>query len=326
VLGAVIALVLRARAKRIRAWKVRDAEEGRADTAQAVRDTLDRLVPVITKEIALAAVPMAGDMASGVIDAGEEILDTADEILDDITDDIPGGGVVNQILGRGAHARTPRHPGGHDSPETRFVRRLGVRTVSLDYSSFDTHVLGGHELGVELAGGLRNLWATRVPGLLNDRRYRGAIIRVVLDVGVVVCAIQFPLGGTRLRPDGCWSLPDRSHCRGISRLGRCCVGEGVVVALERLPALARRQLEGDAAPAVDDDDPEGAFDAVPDEEDVEAVAGPVRELLGGVVGVHACKDTAHALSFPNTTGQGPPLLLGRCSPDQPTRVTTAVIA
>ena len=96
-LGAVIALVLRARAKRMRAWKVRDAEEARAEAEQAVRDTLERLAPVITKEIALAAVPMAGDMASGVIDAGEEILDTADEILDDITDDIPGGGVVNQI-------------------------------------------------------------------------------------------------------------------------------------------------------------------------------------------------------------------------------------
>jgi hypothetical protein len=97
VLAAAIALVLRARAKRIRAWKVRDAEEARAEAAQAVRETLDQLAPVITKEIALAAVPMAGDMASGVIDAGEEILDTADEILDDITDDIPGGGVVNQI-------------------------------------------------------------------------------------------------------------------------------------------------------------------------------------------------------------------------------------
>jgi Putative Actinobacterial Holin-X, holin superfamily III len=97
VLAAAIALVLRARAKRIRAWKVRDAEEARAEAAQAVRETLDQLAPAITKEIALAAVPMAGDMASGVIDAGEEILDTADEILDDITDDIPGGGVVNQI-------------------------------------------------------------------------------------------------------------------------------------------------------------------------------------------------------------------------------------
>jgi len=96
-LGLAIALVLRARAKRTRAWRVKDAEAARAEAEQAVRDTLEQLAPVITKEIALAAVPMAGDMAGGVIDAGGEILDNADEILDNITDDIPGGGVVNQI-------------------------------------------------------------------------------------------------------------------------------------------------------------------------------------------------------------------------------------
>ena len=96
-LGVMIALVVRARAKRMRAWRVQDAEAARAEAEQAVRDTLEQLAPAITKEIALAAVPMAGDMAEGVIDAGEEILDTADEILDNITDDIPGGGVVNQI-------------------------------------------------------------------------------------------------------------------------------------------------------------------------------------------------------------------------------------
>ena len=96
-LALVIAFVLRARAKRMRAWRVRDAEAARAEAEQAVHDTLEQLAPVITKEIALAAVPMAGDMAGGVIDAGEEILDTTDEILDNITDDIPAGSVVNQI-------------------------------------------------------------------------------------------------------------------------------------------------------------------------------------------------------------------------------------
>src|SRR5262245_20187457 len=96
-LALLIALVVRARAKRMRAWRVRDAEAARAEAEQAVRDTLEQLAPAITKEIALAAVPIAGDMAGGVIDAGGEILDSADEILDNITDDIPGGGVVNQI-------------------------------------------------------------------------------------------------------------------------------------------------------------------------------------------------------------------------------------
>lgn len=95
--GAALALVLRARAKRLRAWKVRDAEEAREEAAQAVRDTLELLAPAITKEIALAAVPAATDMASGVVDAGGELLETADEIVDDILEDLPAGGAVNQI-------------------------------------------------------------------------------------------------------------------------------------------------------------------------------------------------------------------------------------
>jgi len=69
--AAVVALVLRARAKRLRAWKVRDAEEAREEAAQAVRETLERLAPAITKEIALAAVPAAADMAGGVVDADD---------------------------------------------------------------------------------------------------------------------------------------------------------------------------------------------------------------------------------------------------------------
>jgi len=96
-LGAVVALVLRAQAKRVRGWNVEDAEAARAEAEQAVRETLERLAPAITKEIALAAVPAAGDMASGVLDAGDEILDSADEIFENITEDVPGAGVVNQI-------------------------------------------------------------------------------------------------------------------------------------------------------------------------------------------------------------------------------------
>ena len=62
-----------------------------------MRDTLERLAPAITAEIALAAVPMAGDMASGVVEAGEELMDSADEIMDTLAEEVPGGGVVNQI-------------------------------------------------------------------------------------------------------------------------------------------------------------------------------------------------------------------------------------
>lgn len=95
--GASLALFMRARAKRVTGWKVKHAEEARAEAEQAVRGTLERLSPAISREIALAAVPMASGMASGVVDAGEEVIDSADEILETIAQDVPGGGVVNQM-------------------------------------------------------------------------------------------------------------------------------------------------------------------------------------------------------------------------------------
>jgi hypothetical protein len=48
---------------------------------------------VITKEIALAAVPTAG----GIVDLGDDLIEGADDIVDAITDELPGGGVVNQV-------------------------------------------------------------------------------------------------------------------------------------------------------------------------------------------------------------------------------------
>ncbi len=96
-IGGVLALFLLARARGAAEWSVEDAEQARAEAEQAVRDTLERLAPAITAEIALAAVPMAGDMASGVVEAGEELMDSADEIMDTLAEEVPGGGVVNQI-------------------------------------------------------------------------------------------------------------------------------------------------------------------------------------------------------------------------------------
>jgi hypothetical protein len=95
--GVLLALFLRARARRVHGWEVKDAEAARAQAEQAVRDTLERLAPAVTKEIALAAVPTAGDMASGVVDASEEILESADEIMETIAAGVPGAGVVNQM-------------------------------------------------------------------------------------------------------------------------------------------------------------------------------------------------------------------------------------
>jgi hypothetical protein len=97
VVGTVLVLVLRSRARRIRGWSLADAQAARDEAEQSVRTTLELLSPVISREIALAAVPAAGDVASGVVDAGEEILESADEIVESLTENVPGGGVVNQV-------------------------------------------------------------------------------------------------------------------------------------------------------------------------------------------------------------------------------------
>ena len=75
----------------------KDLEQARADAEQAVLETLERLAPAITIEIATAAVANAGDMAEGVLDVGGDVLEASDEIVETIAEDLPGGGVVNQM-------------------------------------------------------------------------------------------------------------------------------------------------------------------------------------------------------------------------------------
>jgi Putative Actinobacterial Holin-X, holin superfamily III len=91
--GVVLALALLARARRAAKGDPRTVEEAREQAEQAVRATLERLSVALTKEIAIAAVPMAG----GVVEAGEDLLETADDIVDAATDELPAGGVVNQV-------------------------------------------------------------------------------------------------------------------------------------------------------------------------------------------------------------------------------------
>jgi len=108
-LGASLVLASMVRAGHITGWTwwrvfsagreetLKDLEQARADAEQAVRDTLERLAPAISIEIAKAAIPMASDMASDVVDAGQDVLETSDEMLEAIAEDLPGGGVVNQM-------------------------------------------------------------------------------------------------------------------------------------------------------------------------------------------------------------------------------------
>jgi Putative Actinobacterial Holin-X, holin superfamily III len=92
-IAAVLALALWLRVKRAAGREGETVEEAREGAEQAVRATLERLGPAITKEIALAAVPSA----DGVVDFGEELIEDAEEIVGDIVEELPGGGVVNQV-------------------------------------------------------------------------------------------------------------------------------------------------------------------------------------------------------------------------------------
>jgi hypothetical protein len=113
VIAASLTLALMIRAGHVTGWKwwrvfsagpeesMKDLEEARDDAEEAVRDTLERLAPALTIEIAAAAVPMAGDMAgdmaSGVLDAGHGLLETSDDMVEAMAEGLPAGGVVNQV-------------------------------------------------------------------------------------------------------------------------------------------------------------------------------------------------------------------------------------
>jgi Putative Actinobacterial Holin-X, holin superfamily III len=114
-LGGALVLALMVRAGNVTGWRwwrvfsggrdesLEDLERARAQAEEAVQETIALLAPALTIEIASASVgaagDMAGDMAGDVVGAGESLLDTSDEIMEAITDDIPGGGVVNQVWG-----------------------------------------------------------------------------------------------------------------------------------------------------------------------------------------------------------------------------------
>jgi hypothetical protein len=80
---------------------VEELEQERDAAGQAALGTLERMGPAIAIQIALAAVPKAGevasDVASGVIEVGDSVLDASDEIVEVLTEQIPGGGVVQQV-------------------------------------------------------------------------------------------------------------------------------------------------------------------------------------------------------------------------------------
>jgi hypothetical protein len=77
-----------------------ELERERDEAAQALRDTFERIGPAVAIEIATAAIPdagdVAGDVAGGVIEAGDSVIEASDHIVELIAEEIPGGGVVAQ--------------------------------------------------------------------------------------------------------------------------------------------------------------------------------------------------------------------------------------
>jgi hypothetical protein len=107
--GSALAVALMIRAGRVTGWKwwrvfsggaeasLNELERARAEAERAVRETLEQLAPAMTFQIAAAAVPMATDAVGGVVDVGGDLIEASDDMVEGIAEDLPGGGVVNQM-------------------------------------------------------------------------------------------------------------------------------------------------------------------------------------------------------------------------------------
>jgi hypothetical protein len=104
--GGVLLFGLMGRARRWLWWlvlqnpsrrDVNELERERDAAAQAARGTLEELGPALAIQIALAAMPKAGEVADGVVEMGDTVLDASDEVIAEITEELPGGGAVRQV-------------------------------------------------------------------------------------------------------------------------------------------------------------------------------------------------------------------------------------
>jgi hypothetical protein len=80
---------------------VEELERERNEAGKAALGTLERLGPALAIQIALAAMPKVGEVgeevAGGVVEMGGSVIEASDEIVEVVTEEIPGVGVVNQV-------------------------------------------------------------------------------------------------------------------------------------------------------------------------------------------------------------------------------------
>jgi hypothetical protein len=106
---AVSAVLLFAFMPRVRRWllwivlssppteAVEELGRKRDAAGKAALGTLERLGPALVAQVAMAAVPDAEDVASGVVEVGDTVIEVSDEFVEMVTEDVPGGRVVNQV-------------------------------------------------------------------------------------------------------------------------------------------------------------------------------------------------------------------------------------
>lgn len=104
-LGSALTLALSVRAGRVTGWRwwrvgqgredgLQQLERARAEAEEAVRRTLGKLTPAMTGEIASAVTP---DTVGEVFEAGGDILEASDDMVEELTENLPAGSVVNTM-------------------------------------------------------------------------------------------------------------------------------------------------------------------------------------------------------------------------------------
>jgi hypothetical protein len=73
-------------------------ERARDEAREATQATLEQLTDAVAAAAGEQLAQAASGVAGGVVDVGEEILDTTDEITDAIEEAVPGGTVINRAV------------------------------------------------------------------------------------------------------------------------------------------------------------------------------------------------------------------------------------